>query len=175
MILGKVDLDIQNLSPHQDVLTGVKVGEKVTLSRFGEEVRCITASGSLLGFLDERQSLLVPDGTTASVRSLRRSQQGDVVQLLVRTSGDNPQQGAKRGHHGVVKDIDASHILKRSSLESLAASDEIQELLRSSRLQEDILTVDRALDREKVLDEALKHADFRIFCDKVLGVLEAPL
>lgn len=97
MILGKVDLEVQNLSSHQHVLTGVKVGDKVTLSRVGEEVRCISANGNILGNLGESQFPLVTDGTFASVRSLRRSQQGEVVQLVIRTFEEKPQRGAKRG------------------------------------------------------------------------------
>lgn len=87
MSCGKIDVEISTLAVHQGALAGIKVGSQVSLSQGSEKVICSDAAGNVLGFAASVSATAELNGTSASVRSVRRSPQGEVVQLLVRTTG----------------------------------------------------------------------------------------
>ena len=94
MAAQKVDVQVTDLSDHQDTAASLHIGEEIFIvcSTQGAQLLVKTKAGQLIG------SLVTEDETTLEllkrgrglVRSLRK-QQGSVVQVLLRVTDAPPQ------------------------------------------------------------------------------------
>ncbi|XP_012085170.1 zinc finger HIT domain-containing protein 3 [Jatropha curcas] len=66
---------------------------------------------------------------------------------------------------------DASEVLLKPQLESIASSSEIQSALRDESLRKLIRSIDSAADPESELEKAMGVEAFRIFTDKMLSTI----
>ncbi|KAK1289759.1 hypothetical protein QJS10_CPB18g01839 [Acorus calamus] len=75
-------------------------------------------------------------------------------------------------HNGTSYQIDEENcVLKRSQLESIAASNEIRDALRNDELRKSILKIDSSKDAFEELDKAMEGQSFKEFADKILCLL----
>lgn len=69
-------------------------------------------------------------------------------------------------------DDPAGFTLTTTELERLAYNEEFRTTLGDKRLQELLLKIDSAPNREQALKQALEGADFREFADRMLSVMK---
>ncbi|KAK1267280.1 hypothetical protein QJS04_geneDACA000131 [Acorus gramineus] len=89
------------------------------------------------------------------------------------TKPPSPQSNpAPISHNGTSYQIDEDNcVLKRSQLESIAASNEIRDALRNDELRKSILKIDSSKDAFEELDKAMEGQNFKEFADKILCLL----
>jgi hypothetical protein len=87
MVAEKVDFELHNLVRDEEVLRSIKVGDVVRIVQDGDGFGCVNSEGKLLGRPPVSPAVRIPVGVPGSVRSIKRSQQGQILQLLVRVSG----------------------------------------------------------------------------------------
>ncbi|DBA80566.1 TPA: hypothetical protein ACH3X1_007826 [Trebouxia sp. C0004] len=176
----KVDFIVQQTEDLQPASTGLKAGAALTLSRTdSNDLVQVMHEGTALGSVPNEQGRLLPVSLPAcTVRSVRK-QDGKVTQIVVRavllpTSADVCQHpGPAAATDGQPDELAGTTQLSKGQLELLVADESLRDMLRDSRLQEQIRAVDTAADREKALQDQFQNPEFKVFADKVLGCVAA--
>lgn len=98
MALQKLDVEIGDLTQHQDALFGLGVGDQVTTSESaGNPHRLVhNQVGQQIGTIKATSNQEVLSKGTALVRSIRR-QEGTVVQVLLRVTAAPPRPATVTG------------------------------------------------------------------------------
>ncbi|DBA75581.1 TPA: hypothetical protein ACH3X2_009136 [Trebouxia sp. C0005] len=176
----KLDFIVQQTEDLQPANTGLKAGAALTLSRTESNgLVQVIHDGAVLGSVPNEQNHLLPVNLpSCTVRSVRK-QDGKVTQIVVRavllpTSADTCQYpGPAAASDGQPDELAGTTQLSKSQLELLVADESLRDMLRDSRLQEQICAVDTAADREKALQHHFQTPEFKMFADKVLGCIAA--
>lgn len=148
----KIDVFLERLESHVDVVESLKAGDAVLLQRQADGLACTTSDGQLVGAVPGSSAAALSAGEfTGSVRTVRR--QGAVVAVQVRFSPADPaaqaRQQAQQQQQGEIIE-EGSWQLSREQLGALDASEEVRWMLRDERLQGVIRGIDAAPDRERV-------------------------
>ena len=98
MALQKLDIEIGDLTQHQEALRSLCVGDQVTTSESeGAPHRLVhNQAGEQIGTVKEPGKEGLSSKGTALVRSIRR-QEGTVVQVLLRVTAAPPRPAAVTG------------------------------------------------------------------------------
>lgn len=176
----KLDFVVQQTRDLQQANTGLKAGAALTLSRTdSNDLVQVMHDGTALGSVPSEQGHLLPISLpSCAIRSVRK-QDGKVTQIVVRavlgpTSADTCEHsGPPAATNGQTDEMAGTTQLSKSQLELLDADESLRDMLRDSRLQEQICAVDTAADREKALQHHFQNSEFKVFANKVLGCIAA--
>ncbi|WIA09357.1 hypothetical protein OEZ85_008764 [Tetradesmus obliquus] len=171
----KVDFDIQL----KDKLpaASVKVGLAVQIGQDQDSgTWSCTAADNVLGELPANviASLRPQTPFTAVVRSVKRAADDPeaVSSVQIRLSYQTAEQPQQLVQAEPPADDPAGFTLTTTELERLAYNEEFRTTLGDKRLQELLLKIDSAPNREQALKQALESADFREFADRMLSVMK---
>ncbi|XP_011080155.1 zinc finger HIT domain-containing protein 3 [Sesamum indicum] len=64
-----------------------------------------------------------------------------------------------------------NEVLQESQLQSLAASNEIRDLIKNEKLQKVIYKIDCSADPENELDKSMEEESFRLFAEKISSII----
>lgn len=174
MASEKVDFLVQQSDPCPEPKSSLKAGTAVTLNQSGS-VTEVVHEETVLGVVRASDQQLFQDSTPAcTIRSVRR-QDGKLSQILVRAIFPNSEATtappAEIASSTQQEELEGTTMLPQSQLELLVGDENLRGMLRDERLQQQILAIDGAADREKALQQQFQNADFKAFTDKVLGTI----
>ena len=104
MASRKADIQIGDVTEHQQAACQLRVGEQVTILQ-AEDTSSFTVhsvSGQQLGLISEAANRELLNSGTAVVRSIRR-QEGAVVQVLLRVTQPPPAPKPAPGEHSCIR------------------------------------------------------------------------
>lgn len=173
-----MDFVVEQSAELQEAVIDLKAGTHVTLDDALSAGRLqVYCKGSALGHVPtDQEQQLKGSACTCTVRSIRK-QDGKITQILVRavlstsvpvTLPDHPAADSTQ-----LPELEDMTQLPQHKLELLASDESLRSILKDERLQEEIRAIDAADDREKALQHHFQNPDFKLFADKVLGVVAA--
>eukprot|EP00877_Chromochloris_zofingiensis_P001161 jgi/Chrzof1/11045/Cz05g21170.t1 len=173
----KVDIHLEISDTAHDVESSIKAGQVVLLKVDDESsaLVCCTNSGTQLGAVPAtyRDRIKRPAEAHATIRSVKR-QADKVTDILVRVVLGSPASVSVAPAQHTDRDIPedpSGYAVTVAQLTNLASNEDMAITLKDERLQQRILEIDNAPNREQALKIALQEGDFRQFADQVLGLL----
>lgn len=159
----------------------VKVGQKLDLAQQEDGTwSCNREDGSVVCPVPAAAAGSIAhcqrDGAvaTAVIRSVKRCQDkpGVAASIQIRINFATQGSAPRLQQAPAPADDPTGFSLTTTELEQLAYNDEIRKTLGDKRLQDVLLKVDGAANREQALQQAMDNPDFRDFADKMLHVMK---
>lgn len=178
----KIDFAITDCELDAEVC---KTGVVVEVSLGGSSTHsfvCKTASGAIVGQVPSAVVHQLPTfrAVQGSIRSVKRDAvTKKCIEVTVRITLHRNRDEHQASQLHLQRDasttdaelLDGGILLQRAELQRLVHHDALKPLLADGRLQAKIKDVDSADNREKALEQALAHTDFRNVANQLLAVV----
>eukprot|EP00878_Enallax_costatus_P005704 GHUV01005981.1.p1 GENE.GHUV01005981.1~~GHUV01005981.1.p1 ORF type:complete len:180 (+),score=37.87 GHUV01005981.1:185-724(+) len=169
----KVDFDLLLDTPLST--SEIKVGQEVTLQEQDGSWLCSLGSQALGAVPPQAASdLRSHTNVKATIRSLKRSSDDPnvVSSVQVRLNFLPAEQPQPLAQAEAPAEDPAGFTLTTTELERLAYNEDVRTTLKDTRLQQLLLKIDGAANREQALKQALELPQFREFADTMLSIMK---